>query len=125
MTAARTSPLWRRLAPLATLLCIAAAVPLVIYVAGVGDSPKHQFAKRSVDGRRQLDLRYESSYQYESTFEKCEVQDIHQMASTFHVPPRATLVARAYARLHEPATRKAVFNGCRDAYLGRWNPPKD
>jgi hypothetical protein len=125
VTAARVNPLWRRLVPLATLLCVAAAVPLVIHVAGIGDAPKHHFVKRSVDGRRALDIKYESSYQYEATFEKCEIQSIDRMASTFHVPATLAAVARAYARHHEPSTRKAVFAGCRDAYAGRWNPPKD
>jgi hypothetical protein len=125
VTAVRANPLWRRLVPLATLLCVAAAVPMVIYAAGIGDAPQHHFTKRSVDGRRQLDLRYESSYQYEATFEKCEIQSIDQMARTFHVAATPTAVARAYARHHEPSTRAAVFHGCRDAYAGRWNPPKD
>jgi hypothetical protein len=125
VTAVRVSPLWRRLVPLATLLCIAAAVPVVIYVAGIGDAPQHHFAKRSVDGRRQLDVKYESDYQYESTYEKCEIQSIEQMAATFHVPAKPTPVARAYAREHDPTTRKAVFDGCRDAYLGVWHPPSN
>jgi hypothetical protein len=116
---------WRSLVPLAALLCVVTAVPLVVSLSGIGDAPQHRFAKRSVDGRRQLDLRYESSYQYEATFEKCEIQSIGQMAKTFHVAATPTAVARAYARHHEPATRAAVFAGCRDAYAGRWNPPKD
>jgi hypothetical protein len=125
VTALRSDPRWRKLAPLALLLCVVTAVPLAISAFGVGAAPEHHFTKRSVDGRRALDVRYESSYQYEATFEKCEIQSIDQMAHAFHVPAEPTAVARAYARHHEPATRRAVFNGCRDAYMGRWNPPKD
>jgi hypothetical protein len=116
---------WRKLAPLAILVCVVTAVPLIVSASGMGDAPQHRYAKRTVDGRRQLDLRWENSYQYEATFEKCEIQSIDQMAKTFHVPATPTAVARAYARHHAPATRAAVLNGCRDAYLGRWNPPKD
>jgi hypothetical protein len=125
MTAVRLNPLWRRLVPLATLLCVAAAVPTVIYVAGIGDAPQHHFTKRSEDGRRQLDIKYESDYQYEATFEKCEIQSMNQLARTYGVPASPTAVARAYARHHAPAVREVVFKGCRDAYLERWDPPND
>ena len=123
MTALRAR--WRTLVPLAIVVCVATAVPFAVSLAGIGQAPQHQFKKRSADGRRQLDVRYESDYQYKATFEKCEIQSIDQMAATFHVPAKPTAVARAYARHHEPATRAAVFRGCRDAYLGRWNPPTD
>jgi len=125
VTAQRLSSRLRSLAPLLVLVALVATVPVVLSLTGVADAPSHRYEKRSVDGRRALDRRWESDYQYEATFEKCEIQSIHQMAATFHVPATPTAVARAYARHHAPATRTAVYNGCRDAYLGRWNPPKD
>ncbi len=124
MTAVRRSRL-RTVAPLLVLVCLVASVPVVLSLTGIADAPPHKYAKRSLDGRRALDRRWESDYQYEATFEKCEIQSIHQMAATFGVPATPTAVARAYARRHAPMTRKAVFNGCRDAYLGRWNPPQN
>jgi hypothetical protein len=114
---------WRRLRPLLILIVVAAAIPTVLATTGLADKRDRTYAKRDLDSKRKLDLQYEDDYQYEATFEKCEIQDIHTLAKTLGVPAKATPVARAYARHHEPAVRDAVFHGCRDAYLGRWNPP--
>ena len=123
MTAARSRA--RVLGPLAILLCLAALVPAVIALSGIGQSPPHHHAKRSLDGRRKLNLVYERSYQYEATFEKCEIQGLADMASTLHVPATPTAVARAYARRHAPSIRGVVYKGCRDAYSDHWSPPPD
>jgi hypothetical protein len=123
VTAARARA--RVLGPLAILVCLAAFVPAVIAVGGIGRSAPQHHAKRSLDGRRQLNLVYERSYQYEATFEKCGIQGLADMASTLQVPATPTAVARAYARHHAPSIRRVVYNGCRDAYLDHWNPPPD
>jgi hypothetical protein len=121
----RSASRWRALKPLAILLVVSAAVPFAIQATGLADGRDYTHQKRSLDKRRALNLRWEASYQYEATFEKCEIQDINQLAATLHVPAEPSAVARAYARHHAPAIRGAVYTGCRDAYLGRWNPPKD
>ncbi len=123
MTAVRSRG--RLLWPLGLLLCIAAAVPWFISLSGIDRAQPHHYAKRSVDGRRKLDLVYERSYQYEATFEKCGIQSMPAMAAGLHVPATATAVARAYSQHHAPAIRRVVYNGCRDAFLDRWNPPPD
>jgi hypothetical protein len=125
VTAVLRSPTWRRLKPLAILIVVAAAVPFAIQATGIASKRDFTHEKRSLDGRRELNLRWERSYQYEAAFEKCEIQSIDQVASTLHVPATPDTVGRAYARHHAPAIRGAIYHGCRDAYLGRWNPPKD
>ena len=116
---------WRRLRPLAVVILIAVAVPPIVSIAGVDHHREHVYPKRSVDGRRARNLVYERSYQYEATFEKCEIQSIDTLAATLGVPPTPTAVARAYAAKHEPAVREVTFRGCRDAYTEHWAPPSD
>ena len=114
---------WQALRPLLLVIAVCAAVPPILALTGVADKRDRTYEKRSNEGRRALNLQYEGDYQYEAAFEKCEIQSVDGMAATFGVPPDATAVARAYARRHAPAIRASIFRGCRDAFLGRWNPP--
>jgi hypothetical protein len=115
----------RKLRPLLILIVIACAVPTVLSTTGLADKRDRTYKKRNLESTRKLDIKYEDDYQYEATFEKCEIQSIDQLAKTLHVPARPAPVARAYARHHAPMYREAVFRGCRDAYLEHWNPPSD
>jgi hypothetical protein len=115
---------WRSLRPLVVVIVVAAAVPTVVSATGVADKRDRTYEKRPLHATRALDLQYEADYQYEAAFEKCEIQSLDHMASMLQVPPQPGPVARAYAKRHQPAYREAVGDGCRDAYLGRWNPPE-
>ncbi|MEA2429045.1 MAG: hypothetical protein QOF37_2673 [Thermoleophilaceae bacterium] len=121
MTAARGR--WRALRPLAILLVVGAAVPWVVSLSGVDDRRDRTHVVRSYYSNRKLDLKWERDYQYEATFEKCDIQQIDVLASGLGVPPDPTAVARAYSLRHEPSIRQVVFQGCRDALIGRWSPP--
>jgi hypothetical protein len=114
---------WRRLGPLAVVLLVAVTIPAVTSLTGLADKRDRTYETRSLESKHQLDLAYDDDYQYEATFEKCEIQSIDSLATALGVPARPTPVARAYARHHAPAVRTAVFHGCRDAYLKRWHPP--
>jgi hypothetical protein len=116
---------WRKLRPLVIVLLLAVSIPALLSLTGATDKRDRVYDKRNLTSRRSLDLRYERDYQYEATFEKCEIQRIDDLASTLGVPATPEDVSRAYARRHEPSIREVVYNGCRDAYRGRWNPPKD
>ena len=116
---------WRRLRPLLVLIAIAVAIPTVLSASGLADKRDTTYKKRNLESTRKLDIRYEDDYQYEATFEKCEIQSIDQLAKTLHVPAKPVPVARAYSLRHAPMYRDAVFRGCRDAYLGHWDPPSD
>ena len=115
---------WRALRPLAILLVLGAAVPYVVSLSGVADHRDRTHKVRSYESNRRLDLRWERDYQYEATFEKCDIQRIDVLASGLGVPAEPTLVARAYAARHEASIRDVVFQGCRDAMIGRWSPPR-
>jgi hypothetical protein len=116
-------PGWRRLRPLAIVLLVAVSVPPVVSLTGANPHQEHVYKKRSLNGRRALDLSYERDYQYEATFEKCEIQSIESLAAGLGVAPTPEAVASAYARRHERAIREVVYQGCRDAFTGRWSPP--
>jgi hypothetical protein len=116
---------WRRLRPLAIVILVAVAIPPLVSLTGLADKRDRSYEKRSLTHRRALDLTYERDYQYEATFEKCEIQSLGDLASTLGVEPTAEAVSRAYARRHEPSIRETVYRGCRDAYKGRWNPPSN
>jgi hypothetical protein len=115
---------WRVLAPLAVTLAVAAAVPPLLWLTGWSDHRDKTYETRSSTGGRALDLQYKRDYQYEASFEKCEQQQVQDLAARLGVVADSTVVARAYARQHAPAIRDTVFHGCRDAFEGRWSPPK-
>ena len=116
---------WRVLAPLAATLAVAAVVPPLLWLTGWSDHRDKTYETRSASGGRALDLQYKRDYQYEASFEKCEQQQVADLAARLSVVADATVVARAYARQHAPAIRTVVFQGCSDAFAGRWNPPSD
>jgi hypothetical protein len=116
---------WRRLRPLVIVILVLVAIPPLVSLTGAADKRDRTYKKRSLEGRRVLDLQYERDYQYEATFEKCEIQSIESLAAGLGVQPTPEIVARAYARKHEPSVREVVYRGCRDAYLGRWAPPSE
>jgi hypothetical protein len=114
---------WRKLRPLALIIVLIAAVPAILSLTPGADKRKRVYEVRSVHSVRTLDLKYERDYQYEATFEKCEIQSIGSLATALHVPATPDAVGRAYARRHEASIRETVYRGCRDAYLHRWQPP--
>jgi hypothetical protein len=114
---------WRRLRPLLVVILVLVAIPPLVSLSGAADKRNRTYKKRSLEGRRSLNLRWERDYQYEATFEKCEIQRIDSLATTLGVQPTPDAVAHAYALKHDPAVREVVYEGCRDAYLGRWSPP--
>jgi hypothetical protein len=114
---------WRKLRPLAVVLLIAVAVPPVASLVAGDHHTAHVYKKRSVNGRRALNLTYERDYQYEATFEKCEIQDIDALAAGLGVQPTPDAVARAYSLKHAASIRSVVYRGCRDAFTGAWSPP--
>jgi hypothetical protein len=107
------------------VILVLAAVPPLVSLTGAADKRDRTYKKRSFEGRRALDLQYERDYQYEATFEKCEIQGIDTLAAGLGVPATPEAVARAYSLKHEPSVRAVVYKGCRDAYRGHWAPPSD
>ena len=99
------------------VILVLAAIPPLVSLTGAADKRERTFKTRS------LDLRYERDYQYEATFEKCEIQSIESLAAGLGVEATPEAVARAYALRHEPSVRAVVYKGCRDAYQGHWAPP--
>jgi hypothetical protein len=114
---------WRRLRPLALVIIVIAAVPPILALTPGADKRKRVYPVRPVHSIRALDLKYERDYQYEATFEKCEIQSLDSLAGALHVQATPEAVARAYARRHEAAIRETVYLGCRDAFTHRWQPP--
>ena len=107
------------------VILVLAAIPPLVSLTGAADKRERTFKTRSLEGRRALDLRYERDYQYEATFEKCEIQSIESLAAGLGVEATPEAVARAYALKHEPSVRAVVYKGCRDAYRGHWAPPSE
>jgi hypothetical protein len=114
---------WRQLAPLAVLAAIAALVGPTIGVLGPDRSPSHRDERRSLERRRALDLTYKRDYQYEASYEKCEVLRVEDLSKRLGVPAKPVAVADAYAKQHSPAMRETVSRACRDAFAGKWDPP--
>jgi hypothetical protein len=94
-----------------------------MWVLGPDRSPSHRDERRSLRGGRALDLTYKRDYQYESSYEKCEVMRVEDLARRLGVSANPLAVADAYAKQHSPAMRETVSRGCRDAFAGKWNPP--
>jgi hypothetical protein len=117
--------MWRKLRPLVIVIIVAVAIPPLVSLSGAADKRDRTYKKRDLTGRRTLDLKYERDYQYEATFEKCEIQRIDVLAASLGVPATPEAVSRAYAKRHEASIRQVVYSGCRDAYRGKWHPPSE
>jgi uncharacterized protein (DUF4213/DUF364 family) len=114
---------WRLLRPLGILIVVVTAVPWVVSLSGAADKRVTTHEVRSVNGGRALDLTYERDYQYEATFEKCEIQSLDTLAASMGVTATPEAVARVYASRHEASIRDVVYRGCRDAFTAKWAPP--
>jgi hypothetical protein len=114
---------WRRLRPLVAVIVVAVSVPPLVSLSGAAEHQPHVYKKRSLNTRRELNLKYERDYQYEAAFEKCEIQSIESLAAALNVEPTPEAVGRAYARRHAATVREVIYLGCRDAYDEHWAPP--
>lgn len=116
-------PRLRAVLPLALGIVVAALIPSVLWLSGIGDHRKTTHPTRGLAHIHQLDLKYEQDYEYEASFEKCGILRPVDVARRLGVHDDIETVARAYARQHAPEIRETVYLACRDAFHGNWNPP--
>jgi hypothetical protein len=121
----RRMMLWVLPAALLGLMAAVVVLPRVI-TTGPTRPPTPVTHSRSLDARRQLDVRYTNEYLYDSSYETCDALGMDTLARKLRVPAtRPSVVARAFARQnYATAIRVGPYDGCLDALEGRVeNPP--
>jgi hypothetical protein len=112
----------------AMLALVAAVVVLPRVITEPGRRPTPVTEHRSVDGRRELDIRYTNEYLRDSAYETCDALSLETLAARLRVPATGpSAVARAFARQNfAKALRSGPYEGCVDALEdhdedpGRW-----
>jgi hypothetical protein len=110
----------------ALLGLVAAVVVLPRVVTGPSRPPTPVTDTRSVDGRRERDIRFTNEYLYDSAYETCDALAIDTLADRLRVPATGpSAVARAFARQNfATALRAGPYNGCRDALESHLHDPR-
>jgi len=127
----RRPPLRRRMmtwALPAALLALVAAVVVLPRVISTGPTrpPTPITETRSVDARRERDIRFTNEYLYDSSYETCDALGIDTLADRLRVPAtHPSALARAYARQnYASAIRVGPYRGCLDALKHRLDDPR-
>ena len=114
---------WALAAALLALVAAVVVLPRVITAPGRPSTPVTEY--RSVEGRRERDIRYTNEYLRDSAYETCDALSLGTLAARLRVPATGpSAVARAFAQQNFPkALRSGPYEGCVDALRGHRQDP--